>query len=531
MFGLARLTAPELEAAAGPTTTERALEQPTTTTQPPDPADFRIRDIRTGKQLLWVQGYPPGQMAPFRIVELGGEYLMFGFGEPRWFGNPVHLWHSADSVFWTDEGEVIPAELQVENIFEIDEGLLAPSREGLLRSADGRTWDLETLPPPREMQPGERVRFAVAAAGAGRSVVLGEIHSDEVTVLEEYLPEAERNALRLGYGWNLESSARMTIQGPWGLPVQTIDLESLGIPPELMRAIRFGFTPELHVWVKDGDSEWSVTQLEGQWAESAHVRPDGTILVTGYGLSGPSQWMSEDGVLWDRQTRPVWTEPVVAWDGGFVGPVSGQADMAYSTDGLSWEQANLDARFPSAIDWGVWPTVAGEGGVAAFIDSHMGNRAWIRPNVIVERGDWRLSADHRTGFVELENVADETVELRAQMWSGQMNPRVRADIVERTYAFLDEAGNEPLVTFGFDEMEEAEQAAYAEQGFGPDLQGLFFTEDGTEWSIQDLEGVFDGESVATAYVAGDRVIAATVSGYWGRQLPGVTIHIGLIPPQ
>ena len=537
IFALGSLTTPETTAEPiSSTTTEPPLAQPTTTTTPPNPNTFRIVDIQQGHQLWWGRGFNPPNttMDPIQIVELHGEMLLFGRPQGWRYLSPiggVQLWTSDDGTFWSNEGEVIGPANAVDRIVQTGEGLVALTRSGLLlKSSDGRSWTSESLPLPPDAQPNETAQLWNYAEGAGRAVVFGQVTIDEFALLTDHLPDDALDLIAAGYEWGSLSNGQISIQGPWGVTVRTVDLEEAGAPPELMDALNgAGFRSQSYVWVREGLGPWRVNEFEGDWVETVHIFDDGTIEAYGFG-SIHYRWTSSDGRTWEASTASSHPENMTAWAERFIGVRQLPTDLVISDDGESWEEMGIASSFPAGLNWWIWPIVTSDEGIAAFINGQRPQRGTDVSEVSVEQNGFRLTADYFDGRIELARIEDDVVFFRYTMWSSVASEDIVIDVENRTYTFHDPTTGAALVSFSFDELEAAERGTPL-FGWDPDrvLTGLLYSHDGEDWTVQDITEFVGGERVVTALVTDDRVIAVTADGQqWSPGEPDISIRVGII---
>lgn len=301
VFALGALTTPESPSDAAPTTTADPLVAPTTTTLPPDPSTFRIVEIQQGHQPWWGRGFnpPDGQILPLHLAQIDGEILLLGRSSGWAVRNPtvgIRLWTSENGVFWSDKGEVIGPEVEVERIDDANGRLFALASGGLvLTSNDGRSWTTETLPHPGDPGDQETTHPHLIGSNGDRQVIVSTTFKDRLDEVRPFLSDRVVAALDAGYEWGFASSGQLRVSGPLGLTVITVDLEAAGVPDDIRSRLFTGSRLRHHVWVRDGGSPWRVSELEADWVDTVHVAEDGTIELLGH-HDGHGRWTSSDGV-------------------------------------------------------------------------------------------------------------------------------------------------------------------------------------------------------------------------------------------
>ena len=112
-----------------------------------------------------------------------------------------------------------------------------------------------------------------AATSGDRTVVFGQIAVDTLALLREHLPEDAASLMAQGFGWGYSGNGYVTIQGPWGITIRAVDLEAEGVPDDVIDKMSgVGMSSGTHVWVRDGEGPWKVTEFEGEWIENRSHR-------------------------------------------------------------------------------------------------------------------------------------------------------------------------------------------------------------------------------------------------------------------
>ena len=150
VFLLGRLTVqenPPVAATASTTTTVPVLNSPTTTI---DLRTWSVSKISTGEPITWANGVGDGATWPIALVDLDGEFFLFG--SPRSYQSPsiehgLDMWTSDDGHRWQPHGEVIPAGFTFTAVTAADDVLIALGTSDidgtprLWLSEDGLDWE------------------------------------------------------------------------------------------------------------------------------------------------------------------------------------------------------------------------------------------------------------------------------------------------------------------------------------------------------------------------------------------------------
>jgi hypothetical protein len=99
--------------------------------------------------------------------------------------------------------------------------------------------------------------------------------------------------------------------------------------------------------------------------------------------------------------------------------------------------------------------------------------------------------------------------LQLSLYSQQVQEGVTVDFETQAITFLDPETNQTLVTFTFEEAEQAEMAAYGSAGTR-ERQILLFTQNGLEWSVQEMGRIVgEDRAIGKLLVTESGVITAT----------------------
>lgn len=541
-FTLGRLTAPEVEATESTATTEPSLSQPTTTV---DPADFRVVDIQQGPQVRWARGFGLGDVWPIALLEYEGLFYLFG-GSPFLglgpFDAEMRVFVSDDGIFWTEREHELTT-ITVSSVITAGGTLTALGRDNstgspvIARSTDGTTWRTETLPLPRQLEPGETSFFFTAASRDRHTYAFGGIRLDPQRLIADYLPP-EMTETTGGIMGGLEfGPASAIFRAPLGVKTIVATYEELGVPDDVVdRLAPQAASESIYVWNSQGSSGWAVSDFEALWVEQAQISGDGTVVATGFGASNAQAWTSSDGILWTETDLPLQSGPIVAWNEDLLIADHnglGTADVSVSDVGTEWESLGVDNLLPDSLDWFIRPLAVGEAGVGffAFGDQRTGAPGPARMvDAVLERDGYRLTYSFDGGNLTMDHLASgETI-----FTTDSFNPAVSApasiDFSSGTVTFHDTDTQEPLVAFSLLELEAAEQEAFRQAYSADGLRAFLWSRDGLAWSVQDMSEIMPEGPVERLLITDDRMIAITVDSFFGGSTPPRVIPwLGLVP--
>lgn len=529
-FGIGRLTAPTDE-------TDAAPKLITTTT-----AAIVIETV--GEPLDWSESGDFGERWPVTLVEHEGMVYFFGspglpFGPTTPEGSGLDAWASENGSDWESLGSVISAPALVRNVVSTPQGLIAIGTGAggapfVWRSPDARQWSASQLPDDGASQPGTQTDLSAAGANDEVVVVFGNSWFDPDQVILDAVGE-DFPSYGMSYGG---PSGPFTLYGPLGIPVFTATADELGLTDDQL-SLLFGDQGQegSTVWRSTDGASWITSEFDGGHVMSVTTNEDGELVALGYGMFGMEAWTSTDGVVWTSQSAVGEVDSLTPWNDGLGASryLGRSAQLVYSDNGEDWETLGTEELLPDELSWSYYPLAAGEAGIAAvghgYDESMDFDFAGPEPIVLEESG-YTLTIDQERGSLI---VADGNTEvLRLLMHSEQVHDEIVVDFPARTMTFLDPESGEALMTFTFDELEEAEQASFEGMEEGMDQQVFLFSPDGSAWSVQDVADFTGNEgSIDAMLVADDRVVAIVAEHsaiFPGPpSLPYVRIWTGLVP--
>lgn len=525
-FGIGRLTAPSVETDAA---------SPSTTT-------ITIAIEAVGETLDWSESADIGETWPVGLVEYDGMLYLFGtpdvpIGPEMPEGSGLDAWASDDGSGWESLGSIISSPALVQEVVSTPRGLIAMGTDADGRpvvwiSPDARDWTLSPLPSDGTSQPGTQTDLSAAGANDEVVVVFGSTFFNPDDLIMEAIGE-EFEDYGIGYGG---PAGLFTVYGPLGIPVFSATAEELGIDPEQLEAAFGEQGPErVTVWSTADGANWVTSEVGLDHVTSVSTNADGELVALGYGRFGMEAWISTDGVEWTSKGTIGEVEQLTAWNDGVValeyfGP---NQEFVYSEDGETWDPLGEAPPLPEELSWSYWPLAAGGAGIATVAHGHDEFMEFEGPEpMVLERDGYTLTIDQERGSIV---VADgETTLIRLAMGSERVPDELFVDLDAETMTFLDPESGEALMTFTFDEIQEAEESSFEGMGEGMDRQVFLFSPDGSGWSVQDLADFAGTEgSIDALFVADDRVVAIVVErseSFTGPpSLPSVRIWTGLVP--
>lgn len=521
-FGVGRLTAPSAE-------TEAASPSTTTTT---------ITIEAVGDTLDWSESADIGETWPVGLVEHGGTLYLFGtpdvpFGPEMPEGSGLDAWEAEDDGGWEPLGSVISSPALVQEVVSTPQGLIAmgTGADGgpvVWMSPDARDWTASPLPSDGTSEPGTQTNLSAAGANDDVVVVFGSTFFNPDDLIAEALG-ADFDEYGIGYGG---PAGPFTVYGPLGIPVFSATAEELGIDEQQLELAFSEQGPEqVMAWSTSDGVNWVTSELGLDHVMSASTNEDGELVALGYGRFGMEAWTSTDGVEWTSQGPVGEVDSLTAWNDGFIGVeyFGPSAEIVYSEDGEHWEPLGAEQLLPEELSWSYWPLAAGGAGIATVAHGYDEFMEFEGPEpMVLERDGYTLTIDQERGSIV---VADgETTVIRLSMGSERVPDEVVVDLDAETMTFLDPESGEALMTFTFEELEEAEQASFE----GMDRQVFLFSPDGSVWSVQDLADFAGSKgSIDAMFVTDDRVVALVASdreSFAGPpEVPHVKIWTGLVP--
>ncbi|HSK07703.1 MAG TPA: hypothetical protein VK990_09310, partial [Acidimicrobiia bacterium] len=461
-----------------------------------------------------------------------------GFGSVG--GNGLDAWVSEDGSSWEPRGRVIPSPHQVQSVISTSRGLIALGTSGgdgmprVWMSADAGPWSEVELPNDVSNGPaGSRTYFQTAWGGEELLLVFGGTYVDMEQILLDALPEAVRPAIgsyRYGMGYGGDPF-HVTIQGPLGIVVFAATAEELGLSEEQIEALE-GQWPgtSVTVWSSlDGES-WARFEMEASSVNAVAAHPSGGLMMVGYGMRGePATWTSSNGFEWEPGASIGMPDSMIAWNGGLIGTrYSGSyPDLVHSDDGEEWESFGVDRLLANDLSWYLAAPSAGGTGAAVVAHGYdPSGESFESAPVVLEKDGYTLTKGGISGTLVLER--DDSVVLQLSSSSGQVVEGATVDFETEMITFSDPETDRPLVTFTFEEVEQAEMAALG--GPEPERQIVLFTQDGSEWSVQEMGHIVgEDRSVGPLLVTEDGVITTSYAYpnlRWGpRSAPDIDLWI------
>jgi hypothetical protein len=515
---LGSLTAPGPEAAPETTTTTTPTED---VEQPIDLENFTIAEIERGPSLEWEQVHSVDDGYPMALLEHEGWTYLFATDVPdlavRDEGG-LRAWRSTDGLDWEALGQVITSGHVMTNVRSTGQGLIAI--EGgtgggsltLWRSIDGVTWSSE---PITVSETGEHVSvYAFAFGGnAGLLVVAARTGLDVPGLIEERL---ELDLDFSNYGWSPNSVGgehEFVLWGPMGLPLLEVSADDLGLTgeqQELLEAEYNGYGPGFEVWVSAEPGLWLAGEIpDASWIDSITATPNGQIVATGWDNQANVVWTTTDGFDWEKTIpRPSGPYQVEVWNGRLIGPSdAGHASVVTSTDGLEWQRIGPEEHLPFQMQWDIVAMGSGPGGIAGTIHGWRSSTSVPQdePAVLTD-GDATLTIDYNTGSYQVESG---DITRTWSMNSSQVPDGVIVDIASERVTFHAVDTDDVLASFTFDQLTQAEAEFWSHQGLDDQYEGLVFSPNGEEWTIQDPSRFTDG-SIRFLEVNESHVVAAVI---------------------
>jgi hypothetical protein len=344
-------------------------------------------------------------------------------------------------------------------------------------------------------------------------LVFGSTYVDMEQILLGALPEAVRPAVghyRYGMSWGGDPF-QISIQGPLGIPVFSATAEELGLTEEQIELLEApGIVTPVTVWSSLDGKTWATFDLEAGSVNAVAPDPSGGLMMIGYGMRGePATWTSSNGFEWEPDASIGMPDVVVPWNGGLIGTrYSGSnPDLVHSDDGEEWESFGVDQLLSNDLSWYFGQPSAGGTGAAVVARGYDPSDESFEPEpVVLEKDGYTLTTETLRGTLLLEQ--DDSVVLELALHSGQVEEGVTVDFETETITFADPENNQSLVTFTFEEIEQAEMAAYGVPG--RERQILLFTQNGLEWSVQEMGRIVgEDRTVGTLLVTEHGVITTT----------------------
>lgn len=536
---LGRATTPPEQIAEGSTsTTEIAPIVPPTTTTTVDARTFSVRDIVTGKNLIWFRAPPIEPRWPIEMLEHEGSVYLFTTSMPpegSTSGGGLEGMVSTDGISWRSLGEVIDVEYVINGVDSTEGGLVATGNHietgtpHIWTAVDAGAWQISNL--PGEASGEDLPAFArptVATMFDDRLVVLGNIQSDLLSLLEERLPESVAPADIARYGFEISEQDRvLRIHGPLGLVGYSESLERLGI--DQTTATWLLYTAQIEeslAWSSANAVDWDLNSFHAFYIDHVWHGPGERLFASGSGVFGPMVWSSIDGRTWERlgsssvgQAQVIWRDRIIA--------TTGDHHLLQSPDGLNWGYLDTGDLLPPELHWDVGPVAAGDAGLAVVATVQREARETPMA-VVVERDEGTLAIDPLTSTLTVSG-ADGSV-LTVPLWSGEPSDAVHIDFIERQVTFTSPDSGEEILTVDFETLDRAESLIRATGLAGEGA--LLFTEDGEAWTVQALVDEIGPDMVVDRMVVlQDRMILLThpvAVSVDDANPPQLTVRVGVV---
>jgi hypothetical protein len=486
----------------------------TTTTTVPHPrvvevSTFDVSEIASGPPYDWSLAETIDDFFIHTLVEHEGWLYLFGAESPMWVGDEGGLtaWRSTDGVEWESLGTVIDPKTQVGQVTSTGRGLVAiepapvAGRLGIWSSSDGIRWQREEVAAPIASA-AAILRGGAVFGDEERLVITASVEFDLSSLLEEHLRASDLTTDLLATGgWSIDNTtdgAVVTVYGPLGIAAYSVPAEELGLTPEEATAAYRGFSDfrQTAVWVSHSDDDWISSEIPGSpWIQSMTETRDGELLAFGFGSRGPTVWRSRDGLNWTESGIVLSPTAARPWGDRLVGPANNRPAVMVSEDGTNWEEVgDLNRHFPAPISWNVFALGAGDAGVAASV------RGWARTDMsgpgrpdppVITQGETTLTLDFFRSELELES------EGQTYSWSMHRDgqPGISVDVGDAAVVFSDPDTGAQLAQFSYETLTAAEEeywlGSFAEERF----DAIAVTTDGENWSIEDVEDAFGGNTI------------------------------------
>ena len=522
-FGvLGFLTSPDEPVAVETTTSSTTTTIPDL--EPPiDPDNFTVGQIASGPPLHWERaGSYPGY--PLALTEHDGAiYLFTSPTSPyRLEQGGLDSWRSTNGADWEPLGRVIDDRYRVSIVRSTDHGLIAAGTTAdgsslvIWTSSNGERWESVEFSDEPDFWPNRHYPLAIGA-NEDLVVVATNHEVDGQALVQRKLDEAGITVNLSEFGWSTDwrgdEGHWLVLHAPLGIRAMEIPLDQFDLSPDELQWI-VGSQPagqEAGIWVRWGDGDWALASIEGvNWIESIVTRPDGSMLMVGWGPAGRISRLSRDGILWaDYDADP---EPRIMdrWGSRLVGIQDfSRPEVLVSDDGVSWEKMGLAERFPLPIQWHVGSFGSGGDGVALSVAGYhnpMPVDVPEMPSEITTEEGHLLSLDLMAGVIEL--IVDDST-YGWDLYGTDVDAGIGVDPVARTVTLSDPDTGEGLATLSFEELIRAERDYYTNRFQHEEYLALVFTADGSDWIIQPATDAFDGATwVASLEVALGHLYAA-----------------------
>jgi len=500
-----------------------AVAVTTTTTTPPSTSEVDSDPIlRVGEPLRWQPAGSIEDAWPQSIVEHEGMLYLFtteGIDYLSRAGSGLDAWVSEDGSIWEPRGRVIESPHLVQSVISTPRGLMATGSHGgdgsprVWMSSDARVWSELELPTDVSDAPaGFRTYLHTAWAGDELLLVVGSTTVDLQQIIVDALPEnlyPAIDAYRYGMNWG-GNPFQVTIQGPLGIVAYSATAEELGLTEEQIELLEGqGIETPATMWSSLDGEAWTRFESEASYVNVVTSNPSGGLMMIGYGMRGElATWTSSNGFEWEQHASIGMPDIIVPWNDGFIGTryAGSNPDLVHSEDGEEWEAFGVDQMLANDVSWYFDQLSAGGTGAAVVAHGYDSSDMSFVETVVLEKEGYTLTTDDARSTLVLER--DDSMVLRIPLYS-QVQEGVTVDFETETITFLDPETNRTLVTFTFEEVEEAEMTAYGSAG-SRERQILLFTQNGLEWSVQEMGRIVgEDHGIGKVLVTENGVITAT----------------------
>jgi hypothetical protein len=541
---LGALTTPEPVAMVETTTTTSTIAD---LEQPIDWENFTVDQIAVGDQLDWRKVAQVQGGARTTLVSQLGLLYLFTSSQVSADREPIglHVYRSLDGWNWEDLG-VIADDGIVTSVGATPFGLMAieSNRDdgsvAAWRSTDAMDWDRTVIDQTRESK-----TFLSSAIGASSSlvVVAGSIFDDGSSLLEDKLADYGLELDLSTLNWNIDSygeNATIVFYGPLGIQALSIPVSELGITEEESLVLQRGMVGDGNatVWSTHDGTTWATSSIDGvDWVSSITPSPDGGVLLFGSDSAGQAAWRSYDGVNWEKLGFGLRADRAVPWHGRLVGlSAEGTPEVFLSQNGEEWQGLGLGGQFPSRIGWYPTQIATSDAVIAVTVQGYPSDSPPApeqrREPTVLQRNGTTLTLDLDQGLIEFYD-GESIRTWRAYAPLDSSPEGLVIDLEQRTFTFLDSAGSE-LVTFGFDELQQAEMKYYLANAPGDFLvDALAYTiNGGATWAIQDLDQAFGNGNRVVDMIATPFALMAVIQPsevYFGSGQGELQIWVAPLP--
>ncbi len=491
-------------------TTPPSTVGPTTSVQESSSDESPATLVKVGEPLVWHPGPEIGELMPVGIVEHDGQVLFFAT-EPRQRFGPgatglgLAAWRSSDGASWESLGTVIDPPNELASVTANPAGMVAVGRnsEGaaaIWRSVDGTGWDMEILPEASPSTSDEVVPTMAASIG-GIDVVVGVSGPTDYSArFYRALQELTgRSADDFSFSLTTGAESKVEVRGPFGLLLDSLSAEDLGLTQDELRLAASGGTAEhaAVVWSSTDGADWQMSILDRIFPVGLAVTGNKFVLVSRGGADSQI-WMSDDGTTWqDNSDGSVRLASIVSWGQMLLAArIQDPVDLVVSGDGIDWQPINLAGVIPDRYLLNAGSVTAGDNGVAVAASQVSLDQDSQQPpaEAILVKDGYTLTANG-SGVLVLRR-GEETL-LTATGLSASQDDFI-SDLGEGTVTFVDSTTSDPYITFTLDELRQLEAAAGYGQHSATQRSMILYTPDTKTWSATDVTDIAAGNARVTA---------------------------------